>query len=144
MRIDSTEVRHLQIDLSDAPAEVQAKAPAAVRKTLFDIEGDGKILAPKDTTNLANSISTDVDADGMGGEVGPTADYGAAQEYGSEPHVIRAKNGGKLAFAGLGGMVFVDHVNHPGNAPQPYMGPAFDRRAPGLERALGNIGEDIL
>jgi len=144
MEFDTTEVRHLAIDLSNAPAEVRAKAPAAVKKTLFDIEADGKVLAPKDTTNLANSISTDVDADGMGGEVGPTAEYGAAQEYGAEPHVIRAKDGGKLVFMGLGGLVFVDQVNHPGNAPQPYMGPAFDRRAPGLEDALGRIGEDIL
>lgn len=29
-------------------------------------------------------------------------------------------------------------------AAQPYMGPAFDRRAPGLEKALGQIGGKIL
>ena len=145
MRIDSSEVRHLAIDLSKAPASVRAKAPLAVKKTLFDIEGDSKILAPKDTTNLANSIGTDVDADGMGGEVGPTAEYGAAQEYGAEPHIIRARDGGKLAFV-IGGqmVVFVDEVNHPGNAAQPYMGPSFDRNVPGLERALGDIGEEVL
>lgn len=145
MQIDSSEVRHLQLDLSKAPASVRARAPAAVKKTLFDIEGDGKILAPKDTTNLAESIGTDVDPDGMGGSVGPTAEYGAAQEYGAEPHIIRAKDGGMLAFPGAdGGMVFVKEVHHPGNAAQPYMGPSFDRNVPGLERALGDIGEDVL
>lgn len=145
MGIDSSEVRHLQLDLSNAPAEVRAKAPVAVKKTLFDVERDGKILAPKDLGNLAGSIGTDVDADGMGGEVGPTADYGAAQEYGSEPHIIRARDGGMLAFPGQGGgMVFVREVHHPGNAPQPYMGPSFDRNVPGLEQALGDIGEDVL
>ena len=29
MNIDSSEVRHLQVDLSQAPAEVRAKAPLA-------------------------------------------------------------------------------------------------------------------
>lgn len=144
--IDSSEVRHLQLDLSQAPAEVRAKAPVAVKKTLFDIESTGKVLAPVDFGTLENSISTDVDADGLGGEVGPTVDYGAHVEYGTAPHVIRPRNpGGKLVFTGAdGGLVFADEVNHPGTAPQPYMGPAFDRHTPGLERALGDIGEEIL
>lgn len=145
MRIDSSEVRSLQIDLANAPAEVRAKAPLAVKKTLFDIEGTAKVLAPVDLGALMNSIGTDVDADGFGGEVGPTMNYGDDVEYGTAPHVIRARPGGTLAFMGAAGqMVFVTEVNHPGTAPQPYMGPAFDRHAPGLADALGDIGEDIL
>lgn len=145
MRIDSSQVRDLKLDLAAAPAEVRAKAPLAIKKTLFDIEGTGQILAPRDVGNLANSISTDIDPDGMGGEVGPTVDYGDDVEYGTQPHVIRARNGGKLVFRGRdGGLVFVDEVNHPGTPPQPYMGPASDRHTPGLERALGDFGEDIL
>lgn len=145
MNIDSSEVRHLQVDLSQAPAEVRAKAPLAVKKTLFDIEGTSQVLAPRDTSDLANSISTDVDADGMGGEVGPTVEYGDDVEYGTQPHVIRARDGGKLVFRGRDGrLVFVDKVNHPGTPPQPYMGPSFDRHVPDLERALGDLGEDVL
>lgn len=144
MEIDSSEVRKLAVDLRTAPAEVRRKAPLAVKKTLFDIEGDAQVLAPVDLGTLEGSISTDVDPDGMGGEVGPTVDYGAHVEYGTDPHVIRASGGGKLAFTVGGRLVFVDEVNHPGTRPQPYMGPAFDRRAPGLEKALGQIGEDIL
>jgi hypothetical protein len=92
-----------------------------------------------------NSISTDVDSDGMGGEVGPTANYGADVEYGTQPHIIRASPGGVLAFPGGGGStVFAQEVHHPGTSPQPYMGPAFDRHAPTLDRLLGDVGEDIL
>lgn len=147
--IDFTEVRKLEFDLSNAHGHVGARASAAIRKTAYDIERDAKILAPVDTGDLENSISTDIEGDGrfatMSAEIGPTVDYGAAIEYGSEPHIIRAKNGGKLVFKGRdGGLVFVDQVNHPGNAPQPYMGPAFDRNIPAFEQALGEIGEDIL
>lgn len=142
--IDTSEVRHLEVDLSKAPAEVQAGASRAMRRTLFGIEADGKILAPVDTGNLEASISTDVDPDGLGGVVGPTAEYGADVEYGTEAHVIRAHDGGYLRFTVGGQLVFVREVHHPGTAPQPYMAPAADRNIPQLERALGEIGEGVL
>lgn len=145
MRIsfDTSEVRRLTLDLSKAPARIRAMAPQAIKKTLFDIEADAKVGAPVDTGNLENTIGTDVDADGLGGVVGPTADYGDDVEYGTQPHVIRPRDpGGVLAFPGGGGTVFARSVNHPGTAPQPYMGPAFDRNAPTLEQLLGDAGED--
>lgn len=55
------------------------------------------------------------DVDGLSAEVGPTAEYGAYVEDGTS----RA-------------------------APQPYMGPAADRRFPQFEDAIAQIGEDIL
>jgi hypothetical protein len=149
MEIDSSEVRKLAVDLDRGTGTVGARASAAIRRTAFAIEADAKIGAPVDTSDLANSISTDFFGDGrfasMGADIGPTVDYGDDVEYGTQPHVIRAKNGGKLVFKGRDGrLVFVDKVDHPGTPPQPYMGPAFDRHAPRLERALGDIGEDIL
>lgn len=149
MDIDFSEVRKLSVDLERSSGTVGARASAALRKAALSIEGDAKVLAPVDTGDLAESISTDITNDGrfsfMSAEIGPTVEYGAAVEYGSAPHVIRAKDGGMLAFPGRGGgMVFVREVNHPGNAPQPFMGPAFDRNVPLFERALGAIGEDIL
>lgn len=143
MSVDTSQLRHLAFDLSAAPAHVKAKAPAAVRATVFGIERDAKILAPVDTGNLAGSISSEIHGDGMGGDVGPTADYGAHVEYGTGPHVIRAK-GGALRFTVGGRVVFATQVNHPGTSPQPYMGPAFDRNVDRLKRELGDVGEDIL
>lgn len=44
-------------------------------------------------------------------------------EYGTAPHIIRAKAaGGLLHFAGT----YVAEVHHPGMAAQPFMRPAFD------------------
>lgn len=142
--IDSSQVRALHLDLTRAPLQVQRQAVLAVKRTLFAIEADGKVLAPVDTGTLEGSISTDVDPDGLGGEVGPTVDYGDDVEHGTQPHVIRPRDAGALRFVAGGGVVFAGEVHHPGTAPQPFMGPAFDRQAPGLDRALGNAGEDIL
>jgi hypothetical protein len=142
--IDSSEVRHLALDLSKAPASVRAKAPAAVKRTLFAIEGSAKAGAPVDTGHLVNSIGTDVDGDGMGGVVGPTASYGDVIEYGSQPHIIRPIHGQFLKFTIAGHTIFAREVHHPGTAPQPYLGPAFDKHVPTLERLLGNVGEEIL
>jgi HK97 gp10 family phage protein len=149
IHIDGTEVRHLALDLRAASGRVGAKASAAIRKTALDIERTAKVLAPVDTGNLENTISTDIEGDGrfgsMTAEIGPTAHYGDDVEYGTQPHVIRARPGGYLVFRGRdGGLVVAKEVNHPGTPPQPYMGPAFDRHAPGLERALGDAGEDIV
>ena len=149
IHIDTSEVRHLQLDLSAASGRVGARASAAIRKTAFAIERTAKVLAPVDTGNLEGSISTDIEGDGrfgaMSAEIGPTAEYGDDVEYGTQPHVIRARPGGSLVFVGRDGqLVFAKEVNHPGTQPQPYMGPAFDRHAPGLEEALGRAGGDIL
>lgn len=119
MSADTSELRLLAVNLHSSAGTVGAKASQAIRKTAHDIESDAKILAAVDTGNLRSSISTSIEGDGrfgsMSAEIGPTADYGAYVEEGTSRM-----------------------------APQPYMGPAFDRRAPSLEQALGQAGEDIL
>lgn len=116
---DFGELRALSLDLAAATGRVGALASAAIRKTALDIQADAQALAPVDTGNLRSSIGTDIAGDGRFGvieaEIGPTADYGAYVEYGTSRM-----------------------------APQPYLGPAFDRRAPGLEQALGRAVEDLL
>lgn len=116
---DFGELRALSIDLAAAAGRVGALASAAVRKTALDIQADAQAIVPVDTGNLKSSIGVDVAGDGRFGvveaEIGPTASYGAYVEYGTSRM-----------------------------APQPYMGPAFDRRAPDLERTLGQAVEDLL
>jgi hypothetical protein len=141
---DTSEIRHLQVDLDAAPARVRARIPAAVSKTAHDIASDAQILAPVDTGNLRGSIGTDLDDDGLGATVGPTASYGAIVEWGSAPHIIRPKNGGFLRFVIGGRVVFTRQVMHPGTAPQPYLGPAFDRNIGGFSDALADTGDDFL
>lgn len=103
----------------NAAGRIGAPMAAAVRKTAFDIEADAKTLAPVDTGNLENSISTTITGDGRTGtitaEIGPTAEYGAFVEYGTSRM-----------------------------GPQPYMTPAAERHIPVLEQVLDHIGGELL
>lgn len=116
--VDTSELRALSADLASASGRVGSLASKALRKTAFDIEGTSKGLAAVDTGAMKNSISTTITGDGrfgeMAAEIGPTVDYAPHLEYGTSRM-----------------------------APQPFMGPAFDRHAPLLEQALGQIGEDL-
>lgn len=116
VKIDISQVIGYSTRLRNAGTTTGAKAAQALRKTAFDIEADAKILAPIDTGNLRNSISTTVTGDGrhgqMSAEIGPTAEYGIYQEYGTS--------------------------TQPG---KPYLTPAFDRRVGPFEAALSKIAE---
>lgn len=119
LEVDTSELRALAVEITRSTGALGAKAAAALRKTAYDIEADAKILAPVDTGNLMNSISTSITGSGsfgsMTAEIGPTAEYGGFVENGTSVH-----------------------------APQPYMGPAFDRRSPGLVAAFEQIAKDFL
>lgn len=116
IEFDFSEIRALESRMKSAAGHVGAKVAAVVRKTAHDIEADAKALAPVDTGNLRNSISTTVTGDGRHGtltaEIGPTAEYGVYVEHGTSVQ--------------------------PG---QPFLGPAFDRRAPGYTEALARVLE---
>jgi HK97 gp10 family phage protein len=58
-------------------------------------------------------------------------------EYGTAPHIIRAKaSGGQLH---LRGNVFATEVQHPGAAAKPFMRPAFDSKK---DEAIGIIKDE--
>lgn len=87
------------------------RASAVVRKVAFDTEADAKALAPVDTGNLRNSITTAVTGDGLTAAVVATASYAYWVE------------GGRT-----------------GVPPQPFMGPATDRNAPLFREAMSQLG----
>lgn len=113
--IDASELNALAIDLELAGPEAEEKVSLATRKTLLAIEADAKAFAPVDTGFLRSSIGVDVDDDGLGGEVGPTAAYGAFVERGTSR-----------------------------NAPRAYMGPAFDRHSGLYEKTIAQIAAEVL
>lgn len=119
VNFDASDVRGYCSRLTASGPRVGAKAAAALRKTAMDIEADAKALAPVDTGALRSSISSTITGDGrMGGMeavVGPTVEYGIYQEFGTS--------------------------TQPG---QPYLGPAFDRRAPGFAAALARLASEEL
>lgn len=119
MKIDTSQLSAVGADIRRNGGHVGAKASAAFRKTIHDIEADAKNLSPIDTGALRNSISSDITGNGsfttMAGEVGPTVDYGIWQEIGTSRM-----------------------------AAQPYLAPAFDRRIPGFLEAVAGLGAEIL
>lgn len=119
MTSDASEVVALAAHLFNAAGRIGAATSAIVRRTALAVEADAKALAPVDTGNLRNSISTSIAGDGrsssISAEIGPTAEYGAFVEYGTSRM-----------------------------GPQPYMGPAFDRNIPGFERAIELAGGELL
>ncbi len=106
------DLNRLAVDLGAAGGQAAALARLAVRKTATDIRATAMTFVPVDTGNLRSSITWDAadSDDGAAAEVGPTAAYGAYVEYGTSTQ-----------------------------APQAYMGPAFDQHAGTLQDVLAQI-----
>ena len=120
MGIDASDFRKFTVDLSKARGKVGNGAQVVVRKSLVDGVAAAKNKVAVDTGNLKGSIShSDLRTVGstgtIGGEFGPTANYGEYVERGTSRM-----------------------------APQPYMGPAADLIAPGFEQAMAQLGEEAL
>lgn len=107
----------LTADLRNAGDRAQKMAGDAIAKTAADITNDAKVFAPVDTGNLKNSIGHDLtqDSGGVGAEIGPTVDYATYLEHGTSTM-----------------------------APRPFLGPAFDRRAPGFEKAMEWLTGEVI
>lgn len=117
--IDTSQVRALGSRIAASTGRVGAGASAALRRTALAIEADAKALAPVDTGDLQNSVSTTITGDGRHGsmtaEIGPTVEYGIYQEFGTSTQ-----------------------------AGTPFMGPAYDRQVPGYTAALAKLASDVL
>lgn len=113
----SDELANLAADLRAAGEKAQNMAADAIAKTAADISNDAKVFAPVRTGNLRASIGYDLmqDSGGVGAEIGPTVNYSVHVEHGTSVM-----------------------------APQPFLGPAFDRRSPYLEQALRSIGGEVI
>lgn len=120
MSSDASELRRLASSLGAAGSRTGKLAQIVIRKSAKDVESIAKSIAPVDTGNLKSSIGTsDLRTVGQSGslsaEIGPTASYGVFLELGTSRM-----------------------------APQPFMGPALDRVAPGFEQAVTQLGLDAL
>lgn len=109
---DVSQLEHLAGRAFAAGKVAASEIDLLLRKTSYDIEADAKRLAPVDTGALKNSIFTTVSRSGTTttGEIGPSANYGAYQEFGTSR---------------MGA--------------QPYMRPAFDNHEPAFQEAMRQI-----
>lgn len=109
------ELRRLSADLRRTGVRVGLKARRVVQKTATDIQASAKALAPVDTGNLKNSITTTNSVSGFRAEIGPTANYGIFLEMGTSRMPA-----------------------------QPFMGPAADQHAQAFEDAMQQLGTEGL
>ena len=100
-------------DLRENADTLTRRASQVVRKAALDTMADAKTLAPVDTGNLRNSITTDARQGDLVAVVEATADYAAAVEFGIEQR------------------------------PQPFMRPAQDRNTPGFLEAISQLAEEV-
>ena len=107
-----TPLRRLAVDFGRASATARVGIRRVIQKTCADTKADAQAIVPVDTGTLKSSITYNTRATltTVVGEVGPTADYGMFVEAGTSRM-----------------------------APQPYMRPAFDRRAPIMEQVLEQL-----
>lgn len=110
----SAELKRLAQQLDNAADTTKARASVVVRKTAFDIQGDSMAFAPVDTGNLRNSHTVEVGTGGLTASVGPTAAYAPFVELGTT----------KMA-------------------PQPFLGPATDRRTPAFVAAMAQVAQEL-
>ena len=105
-------IRELAVDLRRVGVTSRVKARKAIQKTCADSKSDMQALAAVDTGAMRASVSyeTHSERDSIWGEVGPTVDYAIWVETGTSRM-----------------------------APQPFVRPAFDRRAPILELMLDQL-----
>lgn len=101
-------------DLRENADTLTRRASQVVRKAALDTMADAKTLAPVDTGNLRNSITTDARQGDLVAVVEATADYSAYVEFGTR----RMR-------------------------PQPFMRPAQDRNTPGFLEAISQLAEEV-
>ena len=100
-------------DLRGNADTLTRRASQVVRKAALDTMADAKTLAPVDTGNLRNSITTDARQGDLVAVVEATADYAAAVEFGIEQR------------------------------PQPFMRPSQERNTPGFLEAISQLAEEV-
>lgn len=129
--LDTSEVKALGRDIQRNAGAVRRKTQTAMRRGAIKTQGRAQVNAPVDTGALKSSISSTVTD--MAFEVGPEVNYGGYVETGTAgPYPIHNAFGWGIT------------VMHPGNAPEPYLGPAYDATLPGIVDDILAGGADIL
>ena len=124
IKIDSTDLNKFSVILRELPDEIKNDVRKVVKNSAFNIERNAKSSVNVKTGHLRRSISTKM------GDMEATIHtsnlkYAPMVEFGTRPHIIRAKN--KKALYWKGASHPVKQVNHPGSKAKPYLIPAFEK-----------------
>lgn len=102
----------ISFDLPDFSLVLKNATTQTLQEAGFKVEEEAKKTAPVDSGYYRNNIGFDGK-----NKVIANADYSAALEYGTKPHVIEPKTAKALHFKSDGQDVFAKRVNHPGTKP---------------------------
>lgn len=102
----------ISFDLPDFSLVLKNATASTLQEAGFKVEEEAKKTAPVDSGYYRNNIGFDGK-----NRVIANADYSAALEYGSKPHIIEPKTAKALHFTTDGQEVFTKRVNHPGTKP---------------------------
>ena len=124
IKIDSTDLNKFSVILRELPDEIKNDVRKVVKNSAFNIERNAKSSASVKTGHLKRSISTKM------GDMEATIHtsnlkYAPMVEFGTRPHIIKAKN--KKALYWKGASHPVKQVSHPGSKAKPYLIPAFEK-----------------
>ena len=127
IKIDSSDLNKFSVILRELPDEIKDDVRKVVKNSAFNIERNAKSSASVKTGHLRRSISTKM------GDMEATIHtsnlkYAPMVEFGTRPHIIRAKNKKALYWKGVSHPV--KQVNHPGSKAKPYLIPAFEKEVP--------------
>ena len=131
IKIDTSELDKFSVYLKTKSEEDEKKIQKVLKNSAMTIEKNAKSNLTNNgsinTGHLRRSISTKM------GDMEATIHtsnlkYAPMVEFGTRPHIIRAKN--KKALYWKGAAHPVKQVNHPGSKAKPYLIPAFEKEIP--------------
>lgn len=122
--IASADINALANALRDSAGQADVTTQNVLVNSANYLKGEMEARVPVRTGRLRQSIQVRVHGEKV--IIGPDTEYAAFVEFGTKPHVIRAKNAKALAFKMGGQTVIVRKVNHPGTKAKPYVRPAFE------------------
>ena len=141
IKINTDEIDKFAVELTELSEKSRDNVQKAIKKSAFNIETNAKknLASNKSvvTGHLRRGIATQI------GDMEATIHtsnikYASMVEFGTKPHIIRAKN--KKALYWKGASHPVKQVNHPGSKAKPYLIPAFESEK---DKFIENLKEAI-
>lgn len=130
-----------------ATARIVGDMPQVAQVTVTDMQVTARTWAQKRSGRMAASITATVQR-GQSGPIGelrarhvPGGGPPTVMEFGSRPHIIRARRARFLRFFWRGAIRYRKQVRHPGTRPYPFMRIAASegRVTAALRRAVGIV-----
>ena len=128
IKVNVDDLNRFSVDIGELSNEIEEGVKKVVKNSAFNIEASAKSNLTKNksvaTGHLRRGVSTDIK--GLEATIHTSnIKYAPMVEYGTRPHIIRAKN--KKALYWKGAKHPVKSVRHPGGRAKPFLIPAFEK-----------------